>query len=360
MRLLTFCAGLLLFTPLPCRAQDIPPWEARRWEFEVHAGGGLANDPSLGGTSSLPAAGAPFTTTVGTPSRQVPSWYFGDGAALLNQVNAALGAGASIVPLDPVLGSSIISWPSGKTAGFRLGRTISRRLGAEFTLDYDFAKWQLSAPALAGTEATRASFATALNALIATGPFNAPTVTSVTTVTDHQGQQVFATGAININLRSTGNLLPYATAGAGVNVNVGSTPTFSLTGNYRFQVLGLYPIAERDTTTVQSSVESKVVGVVGGGLKYYFSRRLGARFDVRAYVSRRAAGTVITARPSTATNTQPQIATATFTTPSVQFSNNSAVGQSSLGGASNGFSTFDGSGTQSVVHVTGGLILRFR
>ena len=102
------------------------------------------------------------------------------------------------------------------------------------------------------------------------------------------------------------------------------------------------------------------VAVTGGGLKYFFSRRWGVRLDARTYLGRRTVATSVSASPVTLTSSQPQGATATFTTPSVQFSNNIGVGRSSLALPVSDFRTFSGDGTQSVVNVTGGVIFRFR
>ena len=49
------------------------------------------------GSLTLPAAGAPIVTSSPIfPSRQVPSWIFGDGTTLLNGVNADFGIAARI------------------------------------------------------------------------------------------------------------------------------------------------------------------------------------------------------------------------------------------------------------------------
>src|SRR5438093_9454530 len=61
-----------------------------KWEIEFHGGNGPVSSPT-DGTTSLPAAGPPFTTVVGTTRRRTASWYFGDGAVLLNHVNSAVG-----------------------------------------------------------------------------------------------------------------------------------------------------------------------------------------------------------------------------------------------------------------------------
>jgi hypothetical protein len=59
--------------------------------------------PSKVGRSQLPPQGQSFLTPENNTSRQVPSWYFGDGAALANAVADKLGGIGHIVPLDSVL-----------------------------------------------------------------------------------------------------------------------------------------------------------------------------------------------------------------------------------------------------------------
>src|SRR5688572_3578875 len=81
-RLMISCAGLLVLQAAPASAQNAP-----KWEIEFHAGGLVTNNPT-DGTTALPPAGAAFTTAGARPSRRVSSWYFGDGAALLNEVLA--------------------------------------------------------------------------------------------------------------------------------------------------------------------------------------------------------------------------------------------------------------------------------
>src|SRR5688572_32554838 len=80
---------LLLAGCLGCRAthafaQQPPSGAAGKWEIEVHAGLAMAGAPT-GAKTAMPAPGEPFTTRNARPSRYVSSWYFGDGAALLNE-----------------------------------------------------------------------------------------------------------------------------------------------------------------------------------------------------------------------------------------------------------------------------------
>jgi hypothetical protein len=330
------------------------------WEVEFHAAGGPVSNPT-DGTASLPAAAPPFTTVVGTTSRRTSSWYFGDGAVLLNQVNAALGVTPRITPLDPVFQGSLADRRRGASVGIRVSRGFSRRFSAEFAFDYALGRLTMSPPALAGIEAARASFAPALTALIASGPFVGSTVTSATTIHDGGGRQTFATGAFNINLKTSGKVIPYITAGAGVIVNIGETPSASLEGNYRFQVPGLLPapVSETDRVTLRTSIDDGIVGVVGGGLKFLVSRHWGIRFDLRGLLNE-VSTDMLLGTGSTASTLSPAGVAASTSTPSVQFSNNPGLGSSSLSAPPiTDFRSFTSRGLQSQTNITAGLFLRF-
>jgi hypothetical protein len=339
-------------------AAPVEAQTTRKWEVEFHVGGGLVSTPP-DGTASLPAVGPLFTTVVGTTSRQISSWYFGDGALLLNQVSAALGLVPRITPLDPLFQSSLSEGQPGVSFGFRLSRALNRRFGAEFTLDYGRGPLALRPSALAGIEATRASYVPAFTALVGSGPFVGPTVTSVSTIHEKEGSQTLMTGALTVNLMTSGRTIPYVSAGAGFKANTGGMPSASLDGNYRFQTLGLFPVNETDSVTLRTSVDEGAVGVFGGGLKFAVSPRWGVRFDLRAFVNKVSIETLMDtrSRPSSAT---PSGAAASLSTPSLQFSNNGTLGPSSLAGPPlTGFRTFTGRSWQSQTNVSGGLFLTF-
>jgi hypothetical protein len=277
----------------------------------------------------------------------------------LNQVNASLGLGPRITPLDPLFQSSLSEPQSGASFGFRLGREITRRFGGEFTVDYGRRPLTLRPSAAAAIEAARASYVPAFTALMGSGPFASPTVTSVSTTDEQEGNQFTTTGALIVNLMTSGRAIPYVSAGAGVRVNAGETPSVSLEGRYRFQPLGLFPVDELDSVIVRTSLDEGVVGVVGGGLKFAFTRRWGARFDVRALFNKMSVETLVDTRSRPASGT-PAGAAAALTTPSLQFSNSGSLGPSSLAGPPlNSFRTFEGRDWHNQTNVSGGVFLKF-
>ncbi|OFV93837.1 MAG: hypothetical protein A3G76_10810 [Acidobacteria bacterium RIFCSPLOWO2_12_FULL_65_11] len=171
----------------------------RRWEVEFFGGGLLASRPA-GGTAALPGAGDAFTTAQGNPSRRVSSWYFGDGASLLNQVNTAMGVSQQITPLDGFVGSAVAHRQNGRTLGVRVSRVLNFRLTAEVTIEFGPGVG-ISSGTLDRLESARATFLSAWNGLFSTAPFQNLSLTSTVTPTVVEARrQVFTTGAVNIAL----------------------------------------------------------------------------------------------------------------------------------------------------------------
>ena len=353
----------------------------RKWEVEVHGGGTVATSPT-GGTAALLAAGTLFSLPPppgglppGAPalptSRRESSWYFGDGAVLVNQVNTAqvsigLGVTGKITPLDPVMNSSVARRQTGGSIGFRISRHITPRYTAEFNFDYSRGRLEMGSAGLAGIEASRASFISAFNALVVAGL--PKTVTSTATIHSSEGRQIFTTGVLNINLKTDGKIVPYATVGGGVVVNSGNTPSATLTGTYRIVSSPLSPFPgvllfnETDTVNLRYSIEHRAfVGVLGGGIKYAVSPRWGVRLDVRAHLSKNSVSNLVDANPTVATLTPAESLSALGVNPTIFVSNNpSRPVQSSLSGpAISGFRTFAGNGMQTQISIVPGFFWRF-
>lgn len=355
----SFLAALLL-APLarPAAAQTTAE---RKWEIEFHGGGMLVRNPTSS-TVSLPGAGEPFTTGPGQTSRRVSSWYFGDGATLLNQLRALPFFNLPLMTsLDPVLGGLLAERRHGGSFGVRVSRALNSRLAAEFSLDYSLAQLEITGAAVTGIATSRDSFLAVFNDLLR-GPFSQPRVTSTADLGDGKARQVVSTGTLNINLKTSGNLIPYVTAGAGVISSVGATPSATLAGNYQFLLLPfLSPHDQSDTVSVRDSrPDHALVGVFGGGVRWHASPRWGVRFDVRGHLSRNKVSTLLDANSATVTRTAPPLTTfSTPTNPSIQFSNGPARPSSLSGPRIDGVETFSGNGIQSQFNITAGVFWRF-
>ena len=353
-----------------------------QWEVEVHGLGMLSTNPTAGAVS-LPGPGQVFTTatanTVPTPvSRRESSWYFGDGAILFDQVASSLAAGgvgqfpARITPLDPVLGRSLGERPWGGSIGARISRVLTPRLSAELSVDYNLARLQITQANSDSIEATRASFISAFGGLIAVNPSRVlNSLTSTAALENGGGRQLFTSGALLLNLRTTGNVIPYATVGAGLIQNTGKAPSATLRGNYQFLFPAGTPINETDNVTVRDARDDRTVaGILGVGVKYHVSPRWGIRIDARTSLSKNTASTVLDATPNVVLGLLPVGRGTLRADPTIVFSNNSsdpvtadgvtAVAASTLTGpAITGLRTFSGSGMLSQTNITIGVFWRF-
>jgi hypothetical protein len=342
----------------PAWAQS--PANERRWEIEGYGGLMVVPTGSGGGTAVLPQPGPPIATSSPIfPSRRVPSWFFGDGALLLNQVNGQFDVAALIQPLDGALGESGLAAANGFTGGLRVRRAVTARFSAEFSFDLFPASAHLSEDFLAAVDATRASFVPAFEGLLATGPFTDVNV-EASSVTSGSTSEVAATGALVYQLGSAGGFDPYLTFGGGVITGAGDAPAVTLEGRYRSRILGEVPLDETDRVTIRHESRTVLTAVVGAGLRRDVSDRWGVRVDGRVLIGSPTTRILIDTDPTVAQGT-PADFVESFTAPAIQFSNNPSTGrESSLGGPPlQGFEAYVESGLRARVLITAGVFVRF-
>ena len=169
--------------------------------------------------------------------------------------------------------------------------------------------------------------------------------------------------AFRVDLRSRGKVIPYATVGTGVIANGGDTPTARLEGHYSFISAGVSPISETDRVTLTHAAADHVYfGMLGGGAKVYLIGRSGVRLDVRVNLGRNLIRTLVSGNPEVAEDVPTPLASAiaSFGVPSIQFSNDSELGASTLGGADiTAFEAFRGGRTLRQVAVSLGYFWHF-
>lgn len=335
-----------------------PATSAPRWEVETFGGLSLFELPT-GGTTALPPAGSPLTTSGPTsPSRRVPTWFLGDGSNLLNSVNAEFGIAGRITPLDNALGSLGLSGTNAPAFGIRIRRGITNHFALEVSADMLPGSRELSPALTDAVEATRASFETAFTGLLSSGPFTAVSVSATAAMANQASRELATTAAVRWTLTS-GSVAPYITLGGGLVHQMGDLPSVTLTGNYRFQILGTVPINETDTLRLRYEQGTALVGVAGAGLRGSLSARLGFTIDGRVLLGQQTLTLRLDADPTVANGT-PEGFVESFTTPAIQFSNHANTGrESSLSGALTGFKAFSTSGLQTRYVVTAGLVIRF-
>ena len=334
------------------------PASETRWEVDGHFGVSLGR-LSTGGARVLPAPGAPIPTSSPIfPSWRVPSWFVGDGAAFLNNVAAEFGVASRITPLDAALGPRSLGDAGAAEVGVRLRRRLSARYSVESGVDVTATRLGFPDSLVEAVDATRATFQTTMAALLATGPFSAPTVSTSATVAAGSGREIALTGSLVRDYAPWAGFLPFTTIGAGVILQAGRSPSLAVDGRYRFTIAGSVPIDETDRVTLEYSRRPSVVVVVGGGVRRDVSPRVGVRLDARMLLGPGATHLALDARPVVATGA-PAGFVESFTYPNLQFSNNPSTGrESTLSGTLENFDTSKG-GWQTRIRLTGGVVVKF-
>lgn len=311
----------------------------------------------------LPPPGAPITTSSPIfPSWQVPSWFFGDGAKLLNDVNSAFDVAARITPLDAALTSLGIEGGGSGLLGVRVAREMRPRLAVEAGLELVMGSASLSEELRDAAERARSSFETAFAGLFASGPFDSVVVDTNTTEGGGAGNEVALTGGLTYTFPAFGGVVPYATAGGGLMLAAGSGPSVAIEGRYRAVAVTdqeVFPIDETDRATVRLGRRTVPIVLLGGGFKRDISGQWGLRVDGRVYLGGQTASLLLDAAPSVASGTPPG-SIESLSYPNIQFSNSSSTGrQSTLSGSLDGFETFAPEGIRARVILTIGLTRRF-
>ena len=318
----------LICLPLEAAAQAKRPQVPKdpKWTIEVF--GGIATSPGAGdgdGAVEFPS-GTPFTTFGGFTSRSVPSWFFGDGATLFNQVAGQFSAAGvnvpNVVPLDSMLGRVGAQAKAGTSFGARLTRRLTPRFALEFAVQRSRADLELTGAARDAIDQSSASFQSGFNALLATLPTAGLQVTSaVEFPSEGDTSETVVSGALKIDMVRSGRLGVYATAGAGwANRSAGALEA-RLRGNYQFRLFDVQPVAESDIVTIRfESGTGGAVGVFGGGVTYDVGRRHGLRADFRVHAGPGEERVRVEAAPSIVRTGTPLVLPSA-TNPSIQFSN---------------------------------------
>jgi hypothetical protein len=350
----------------PSRAgpRPTPP----KWRISFRVGGTLVNRPSTG-TSALPAAELPENLDTGFSSRQVPTWFFGDGAALLNTVLTHRGA-MPFVPIDSVLTSAAIARHDGPAFGVTLSKDVGRRYRLEVSIDGAQSAPAFTSSARAALEMSRANFASAWTSLFAEPFFQNVSVSATNAVAEGGTIEWLATGAVDITLRSRPHSTWYATVGGGFVADTRTGPTATLVGQLAFQTpfqLNTGPIVvpyrQTDTVVVTEMRPKRAIGILGGGWSHDLTKRLGITADLRVGLSGNGVTTLVDATPKetqTSTSFIDFIVAVPAPSPTVFFSSKPGAFSSSLSGSPlSSFATFTGGGLQLRTEVAVGLFLRF-
>ena len=355
----------VLFGLLPAFARAQNAARPGPWTIELYGGASSASGSSSGTPIATFPAGTPFTLASGQPSRAVSSWYFGDGAALLNQVLAQFAAGsgttfARLAPLDAALRAGGGSQQSGGAFGLRVGRALTPKLTVEFNVERGMAGLGLSDAMKTALRDGSDSFKDAFQGLLNTAPVTNLAVSSTLTMSDKPTQQTRLAGAVKWTVLSRSRIEAYVTGGGGLIRNSGENPQAILNGRYTFRLFGTFIMDETDRVVVTvTQPKSSVMGLVGGGVTYDLSSSAGLRVDVRLLMNSTKEVTTLTAAPNvTAASPSQVLPTSAGISPGIQFSTQTGV-RSTLSGANQSLTLFTSSGLNKQIAFTLGIFKRF-
>jgi hypothetical protein len=354
----------VLFAPAAASAQAVskpPSSPGPRWEVEGH--GGLSRGTAVSdGSSALPPAGTPIPSLSPLfPSRRTASWFFGDGAAMLNSANTEFGVSARITPLDSALTSLGLDYANAAVVGVRLRRVLTHRWSAEISLDLLPGSGEMSQDFLDVVEGARTSFESAFRGLLGTGPFGAVNVSTLVETNEGSARELALTGAMNWHFGG-GAFVPFLTFGGGIISGTGSLSSVRLEGSYEFVALPSPASSFHETDRVMLRFDrgTALVGLAGAGVRRNMSDRWGFKIDGRVLIGRDNSRLLIDADPSVDVRAGGDFVES-LTNPNIQFSNDPATGRVSTLSAEplQGFEAFKGTGWQTRVFVTAGVFVRF-
>ena len=327
-----------------------------KWEIEGRGGLMTGYSPG-GGVGKLPDPGTSFVTFNGFASRQISSWYFGDGALLFNQFNVNGGtANIKITPLDPVLNASSTSRQAGGAIGVRVARTLTDRVSVEFDFDANLGSMALSDATTTAIQASSNSFRSAWQ--LGLGGFAGFSDSSTVTMSSTHGAQMLVMGAVSYDLTTKGRLRPFVTGGVGMSIE-SEDDLVTVAGHYQFlSAGGVAPKNESDTVTVHYTTGNALAFVVGGGVKRDISARAGIRVDARVFLSQDPSQISVSANPVVAPGS-PSSVLAFGPAPGLQFSTLAGFNSTLSGPAITDFQSFTGSGMRAQFVLTFGYFRRF-
>lgn len=344
-------------------AQPARPPTPPKWQLSIRIGGDRLNQPTSG-AATLPPQGIPENVAMDVSSRQVPSWFFGDGAALLNAVLTERHVSTPFVPIDSAVTTAGISRSNGPAFGLTLSRAVSQRYRVEVSLDGAQIAPIFTAAALGALETSRASFVSTWQSILKPAAFSQQSVSATNAVEEGSRLEWLVTGAVDITLRSKPHSTWYATLGGGLAADTGRGPTATLSGQYAFQFpFGptLVPYAQSDTVTIVSARSRRPVGLLGGGWTHDLTKRLGVQADLRVGLGSNGVKTMVSATPKeTLAFTPIDFILLLSLNPSVVLVSNQRFLNSTLSGPPlASFTTFSGGGLQVQTQLTAGFFLRF-
>lgn len=352
---------MLALLPATAHAQNAA--RSTNWTIEFYGGGSATSASSSGSAQEGFVVGQSFAMESGATTRSVSSWFFGDGALLLNQTLTQFSniTGANfprITPLDAALQASAGRRGNGGLFGFRVGRALSDKLSIELSIERGMAGLEVTDELEQALREASDSFKAAFQAFFATAPTGNPHVTSILTLREGSGGRTRVGASARWTVFTSSRLEGYVSGGGGVSFNGGEGPSAVLNGRYDFAYFNLFAFDETDRIVVSvTQSKNSLIGLLGGGVTYDLSSRIGVRADVRLLMNSTSDVTRLHSAPNRAVTNQVSVMS-TVTSPGLQFSTTPGI-RSSLSGEDENITLFRASGFSRQVAISLGIFKRF-
>lgn len=333
------------------------PATTLRWGVEFYGGFTAATNPASG-TGQLPPLGPTFVTTGDNASRMIPSWFFGDGATILNNKLAANLFTGRVDSLDSMLTSSTAVVGQGPLFGVRLTRHVNPRFSIDLGADFVLQSIHVTDQADAALHSAGSSFRTAFTQLLMLAATSSTTTASVT-IDDGSGVQCRVGADLRVHLITTGTFRPHVFAGVSAILEAGTDSAATISGSYQFvrRNAPFPPFDETDTLVIRYTSGNTYGFRFGGGFTHDLSPRYGIRADLAMTLSPNRLRINIDTGPSSVIGS-PTGVTTLGGQPGIQFSTVEGV-QTTLGLPLHGFETYSGGGWRVQTGVVGGLFVKF-
>lgn len=327
-----------------------------RWTIHFHGGTSMSSGSSSG-TATLPPPSAPVTPIpVAAPTRSVPSWFFGDGVTLMNQVNAQRRPGQTVTGIDRLLTESALSSGFKAAFGIRVTRTLTRRFSVEGAVSLQAGGDALDHDVRGVVDAGLASF----RAFWQPPPgFGASTSVAETHADydDDAGRQLTSTAALRVHLAGSQGRSFYAIGGGGARSTYGHHAAVRLEGTYNVRLGTITQFAERDNVTLSFDVDRHVpVALLGVGWEQPLSPRAGFSLELRSHLGGSDVSTHVTTTPER--DIKGNTVLVVGLTPAI-FLSNIGIVDSSLSTELESFRTFKATGVSAQTSITAGVFFRF-
>ena len=327
-----------------------------RWTIQFHGGASINPDAGSGRVTLPPPSTPVMPIPFASATRPVPSWFFGDGVTLMNQVNGRVRPNQTAAGIDRLLSGSGLSSGVRPALGMRVTRTLTPRFALEGAVSLQPGGDAFDDDVRGIVDMSLVSFRAFWQPLPGFGGAATSVVEANADYDDEAGRQLISTAAVRLHLAGSQGRSLHAIGGGGVRSTFGHRAEIRLEGTYNVRI-GTTQFTERDQLTVSFDVDRHVpVGLLGVGWEQPLSARSGFSIEIRSHLGRSGVSTHLGTAPERTINGNSALVLGLG--PAILLSNIGIV-DSSLTTELENFRTFEATKVRAQTSITAGWFFRF-